>query len=53
MGHVLDKLEAPHDDIVEKVAPEYQPISAYVTIEGNNNIQNIIYRYCLVPPTQV
>ena len=38
MGHVLDNLEAPNDDVVEKVAPASQPISASVTIEGTNNV---------------
>ena len=36
VGHVLDKLKAPHDDVVEKVARASQPIPAFVTIEGSN-----------------
>ena len=38
VGHVLDNLEAPHDDVVDKVAPASQPIPASVTIEGTNNV---------------
>ena len=30
--------EVPYDDVVEKVAPASQPILAFVTIEGSNNI---------------
>ena len=38
VGHVLDNLEAPHDDVVEKVAPASQPIPASMMIEGSNNV---------------
>ena len=38
MGHVPDNLEAPHDDVVEKVAFASQPIPVSVTIEGSNNV---------------
>ena len=48
MGHVLDNLEAPHDDNVESVAHASQ--QAFVTIEGDNNVWTTISHYCLVPP---
>ena len=51
MGHVLDNLEAPHNDVVEKVAPASQPIPASIMIEGSNNIRTTICHYCLVPTT--
>ena len=38
VGHVLDNLEALYDDVVDKVALASQPILAYVTIEGTNNV---------------
>ena len=34
VGRVLDSLEAPHDDVVEKVEPASEPIPAFVMIEG-------------------
>ena len=51
MGHMLDNLEVPHDNVVEKVAPASQPILASLMIEGINNVSAIVYHYCSVPPT--
>ena len=49
MGHMLDKLEAPHDDVVEKMAPAPQAIPNSMMIEGSNNVQTAFCHYCLVP----
>ena len=51
VGHVLNNLEAPHDDVVEKVAPTSPPIPTSVLIEGSNSVGAIVCHYCSVPPT--
>ena len=51
MGHVLDNLETPHDNVVEKVATVSQPIPTSMTIEGSENIRTAVRHYCSVPST--
>ena len=49
--HVLDNLETPHEDIVEKVAATSLAILGFVMIKGSNSIRATVDHYCLVPST--